>query len=58
MRNNKVIIILVTVLSVVVIGILGVIAVVASGNNKKQPVDNQNVETPNNNEERFKRGKE
>ena len=51
MRNNKVIIILVTVLVVVVIGILGVIAVVASGNNKKQPVDNQNVETPNNNEE-------
>ena len=33
------------------IGILGVIAVVATGNNKNQPVDNQNVETPNNNEE-------
>ena len=48
MKNNKMMIIIITVLSVVVIGVLGVIAVTAI---KGKPVDNENVESPDNNVE-------
>ena len=43
MRNNKKMIILITVLSVVVIGVLAVLLVVML-NGKKQPTGNQNIE--------------
>lgn len=50
MRNNKVIIIIITVLSVVVISVLGVLAVTIV-NGKKQPVGSQNMENLENNVE-------
>lgn len=49
MKNNKVIIILITVLAVAVIGILGVLAVSIIKNNNK-PVANQNVQNTNQNQ--------
>jgi len=48
MKNNKVIIILITVLVIVVITILGFLAISIMKNNK-QPVANQNVQNQNNN---------
>lgn len=49
MKNNKLMIIIITVLSVVVISVLGVIAVFAI-KGQKEPIDNQNIENPNNND--------